>query len=128
MVFAIADLLAGIVIGAVTAVGVGTIVHPGTDMVLGMLAGMVMGVIIHLVVGLALAPLIGMFEAMVPAALIGMYGGMLFGMRDAMGAGSQTIGANITIGALFGAIVVAGVSYYDRTLRGVVVDTGEQPS
>jgi hypothetical protein len=125
MVFAIADYLAGIVIGAVTAVGVGMIVQPGTDMVLGMIAGMAVGMIIHVVAGLALAPLIGMFEAMVPAALIGMYGGMFFGMRDAMGAGSPNIGANITIGALFGAIVVAGISYYDRTLKGEVVDTGE---
>ncbi len=125
MVFTIADYLAGMLIGAATAVGVGTIVHTGMDMVLAMMAGMLIGMIIHVIGGLALAPMIGMFEAMVPAALIGMYGGMFFGMRDAMGAGSPSIGANLTIGALFGGIVVAGVSYYDRTLRGDVIDTGE---
>ncbi len=126
MLFTIADYLAGIVVGALTAVGVGTIVRPGTDMVLGMIVGMIVGMIIHVIAGFALAPLIGMFEAMVPAAVIGMYGGMFFGMRDAMGAGSTTVTSNLAVGALFGGIVVAGISYYDRTLKGEVVDTGDQ--
>ncbi len=126
MIFTIADYLAGILTGAVTAICVGAMVRPGMDMVLGMIAGMALGMVIHVILGLALAPLIGMFETMVPGALIGMYGGMFFGMRDAMGGGSATVTGALGVGGVFGAIVVAGVHYYDRTLRGPVVDTGEQ--
>ena len=62
---------------------------------------------------------------MVPAMIIGMYGGMLFGMRDSMGAGSESLGAAIAVGALFGLAVVLAVKVYDQVLRGVVVD-GEE--
>jgi hypothetical protein len=66
--------------------------------------------------GLVMAPVIGMFNAMMPASLIGMYGGMFFGMRDSMAAGSRTLQAAIVVGAILGAIVVAGVKYYDQIL------------
>jgi len=78
--------------------------------------------LIHIILGLVMAPLIGMFNAMMPASLIGMYGGMFFGMRDSMAAGSRTLQAAIVVGAIFGALVVAGVKYYDLTVRGTVVD------
>jgi hypothetical protein len=41
-----------------------------------------------------------------PASLIGMYGCMLLGMRDSMAAGSITLASAVTVGAIFGAIVV----------------------
>jgi len=123
--FTIGDYLAGMLVGAATAASVRMVVWPGMDMVLAMIAGMVLGMLIHLVLGLACGPLIGMFEAMIPASLIGMYGGMLFGMRDSMAAGSRTLQAALAVGAIFGAIVVAAMRFYDRTLRGAVVDTGE---
>jgi hypothetical protein len=66
-----------------------------------------------------------MFETMLPASVIGMYGGMLFGMRDSMAAGSHTLTAAATVGALFGALVVLGIKVYDRALRGAVVDSGD---
>lgn len=125
MFFQIGDYLAGMTVGALTAVAVRVVVWPGMDMVVAMILGMALGMFIHLVLGLILAPLIGMFNAMIPASLIGMYGGMFFGMRDSMAAGSRTLAAAITVGILFGAIVVAVIKYYDRTLRGPVVDYGD---
>jgi hypothetical protein len=126
MIFTIGDYLAGMLVGAVTAFSVRMVVWPGMDMmVIAMMVGMALGMLVHLILGLGLGPLIGMFEAMIPASLIGMYGGMFFGMRDSMAAGSRTLQAAIAVGAIFGAIVVAGVHFYDRALRGAVVDTGE---
>jgi len=125
MYFVIGDYMAGMLIGALTALGVRAVVWPGMDMVIAMLLGMAVGMAIHLILGLLLAPLLEMFYTMMPAMVIGMYGGMLFGMRDSMAAGSQTLGAAAVVGALFGAIVVFGLKVYDCTLRGVVVDTGD---
>jgi len=124
MLFSIADYLSGMIVGAFTAFAVRMIVWPGMDMVIAMIVGMTLGMLIHIILGLVMAPLIGMFNAMMPASLIGMYGGMFFGMRDSMAAGSRTLQAAIVVGAIFGALVVAGVKYYDRTLRGTVVDSG----
>src|SRR6266851_1904180 len=123
MIFTIGDYLAGMLVGAVTALSVRMVVWPGMD--IAMIVGMALGMLVHLILGLGLGPLIGMFEAMIPASLIGMYGGMFFGMRDSMAAGSRTLPAAIAVGAIFGAIVIAGVHFYDRALRGAVVDTGE---
>ena len=125
MYFAIGDYVAGMLIGVLTALGVRAAVWPGMDMVLAMLVGMVVGMLIHLVLGLLLAPLLGMFYTMMPAMVIGMYGGMLFGMRDSMAAGSHTLTAAATVGALFGALVVLGIQVYDRALRGAVIDAGD---
>ena len=91
MLFVIGDYLAGMMVGALTAIGVRAVIWPGMDMVVAMIVGMAIGMAIHLVFGLILAPLIGMFNAMIPASLIGMYGGMFFGMRDSMAAGSRTL-------------------------------------
>jgi len=133
MFFTIGDYLAGMLVGAVTALavrmvvwpGMDMVIAPGMDMVIAMIVGMALGMLVHLIAGIGLGPLIGMFEAMIPASLIGMYGGMFFGMRDSMAAGSRTLPAALTVGAIFGAIVVAGVRFYDRALKGAVVDTGE---
>jgi len=125
MLFTIGDYLSGMLVGAVTALGVRMLVKPGMDMVIAMLIGMGLGMVVHFVLGLILAPAIGMFEAMIPASLIGMYGGMFFAMRDSMAAGSRTLTAALGVGALFGLIVVAGVHFYDQTLRGAVVDTAQ---
>ena len=125
MIFTIGDYLGGMLVGVVTALFVRMVVWPGMDMVIAMMVGMALGMVVHLVLGLGLGPLIGMFEAMIPASLIGMYGGMFFGMRDSMAAGSRTLPAAIAVGAIFGSIAVAGVRFYDRALKGAVVDTGE---
>lgn len=125
MYFVVGDYMAGMLIGALTALGVRAAVWPGMDMVLGMLVGMAVGMVMHLVLGLLLAPVLGMFYTMVPALVIGMYGGMLFGMRDAMAAGSPTLTAATTVGALFGAVVVLGIHIYDRALQGPVIDAGD---
>lgn len=124
MLFTIGDYLAGMAIGAATTLAVRGIVAPGMDMVLAMLLGMAAGMVLHIVLGFLLAPLLGMFETMMPGALIGMYGGMLFGMRDSMAAGSKTLPAAIVVGAVFGALVVAGVKIYSRVLRHAVVEIG----
>lgn len=125
MYFVIGDYAAGMLIGALTALGVRAIVWPGMDMVIAMLLGMAVGMVIHIAMGLLLMPLLGMFETMIPAAVIGMYGGMMFGMRDSMAAGSQTLGAAANVGALFGAIVVLGMKVYNRILQGPVLDAGD---
>jgi hypothetical protein len=125
MVFVMGDYFAGMMVGVVTAVAVRMVVWPGMDMVIAMMPGMALGTILHLVLGVIFAPPIGMFEAMIPGSLIGMYGGMFFGMRDSMAAGSRTYHAAIMVGALFGAVVVAVVHYYDRALRGTIVDSSE---
>jgi hypothetical protein len=122
MYFIIGDYVAGMLIGALTALSVRAAVWPGMDMVLAMLLGMGVGMIIHLVLGLLLAPVLGMFYTMAPAMVIGMYGGMLFGMRDSMAAGSPTLTATAAVGAFFGALVVLGVQIYDYALRGTVVE------
>jgi len=123
MVFALGDYLAGILVGAVTAVVVHWAVAPGTDMVIAMLVGAAIGLIIHALLGLLLSLAFGLMETMIPASLIGMYGGMLFGMRDSMAAGSRTLAAAAIVGAIFGAVVVLGVKLYDRALRGTVYET-----
>jgi hypothetical protein len=115
MFFAIGDYVAGMIIGVATTLAVRVIVWPGA-----MLLGMAAGMLLHFVVGLILAPLLGMFETMMPGSLIGMYGGMLFGMRDSMAAGSITLSAAVIVGAIFGAVVVAGVKVYGRVLGGRV--------
>jgi hypothetical protein len=125
MLFVIGDYLVGIIVGAVTALAVRGVIWPGMDMVMAMLIGMGLGMAVHLVLGLVLGPLVGMFNAMIPASLIGMYGGMFFAMRDSMAAGSRTLAAALLVGAIFGVIVVAAVKYYDRSLRGVIVDSGD---
>jgi hypothetical protein len=122
MYFVIGDYATGMLIGALTALGVRAAVWPGMDMVIAMLIGMGIGMVIHLVLGLLLAPLLGMFYTMAPAMVIGMYGGMLFGMRDSMAAGSPTLTAATIVGVLFGTLVVLGIQVYDRALRGTVVD------
>jgi len=125
MYFTIGDYVAGMFIGALTALSVRAAVWPGMDMVIAMLLGMGIGMVIHLVLGLVLSPWLGMFETMMPASVIGMYGGMFFGMRDSMAAGSPTLTAAAIVGMLFGALVVLGVKIYNRALRGAVVDTGD---
>jgi hypothetical protein len=125
MFFTVGDYLAGMLVGVATALGVRAAVWPGMDMVIAMLLGMAIGMIIHFILGLMLSPLLGMFETMMPASVIGMYGGMFFGMRDSMSAGSHTHAAAAGVGALFGAIVVAGVKIYDHILRGPVADAGD---
>ena len=125
MHFLVGDYLAGMLIGAVTALAVRATTWPGMDMVVAMLVGMAVGMGIHLLLGLMLTPLLGMGETMIPAMITGMYGGMLFSMRDSMAAGSQTLCAAVAVSAFFGALAVLGVKVYDRSLRGVVVDTGD---
>jgi hypothetical protein len=125
MLFALGDLLAGMLMGALTALGVRAAVWPGMDMVLAMLLGSVIGMAIHLVFGLLLAPLLGMFETMIPASVIGMYGGMFFGMRDSMAAGSRTTRAAALVGAVLGLLVVLALKLYNHILRGTVVETGD---
>jgi len=125
MLFVIGDYLAGILVGAFTAIAVRMVVWPGMDMVIAMIIGMALGMFIHIVLSLILAPLVGMFNAMIPASIIGMYGGMFFAMRDSMAAGSRTLHGAIAVGALFGIVVVVGVQFYDHSLRGAVVDSGE---
>ena len=122
--FTLGDLLAGMLVGALTALGVRAAVWPGMDMVLAMFLGSAIGMAIHFVLGLILAPLLGMFETMIPASVIGMYGGMSFGMRDSMAAGSRTTRAAALVGVVLGLVVVLALKIYDRVLRGTVVDTG----
>jgi len=123
--FLLGDYVAGMAIGAITALVVHITVDPGMDMVIAMLLGMVVGAAAHFVLGLLLTPLLGMFEIMIPGSVIGMYGGMLFAMRDSMGAGSRTAADVAGVGALFGAVVVIGLKIYERTIRGVVLDDGD---
>lgn len=125
MLFVIGDHLGGACIGALTALGVRSLVWPGMDMVLAMLLGMGVGMVVHAVLGLALAPLLGMFETMTSGMMVGNYGGMLFGMRDSMSAGSESLAAAMAVGAVFGALVVLAVKLYDLALRGAVVESGD---
>lgn len=124
MLFAIGDCVAGMLLGAATALAVRGLVWPGMDMVVAMLLGMAAGMVLHLVVGFVLSPLLGMFETMIPGSVIGMYGGMLFGMRDSMAAGSQTLSAAMVVGAAFGLVVVLALKIYNRVLQGTVIDAG----
>ncbi len=123
MLFTIGDYVAGMLIGAITALAVRAIIWSGMDMVLAMLLGIAVGMVLDTVVGLMIAPLLGMFETMMPASLIGMYGGMLFAMRDSMAAGSRTHAAAALVGAIFGAIVVLAVKVFSRVLHGAVLET-----
>jgi hypothetical protein len=125
MLFDIGDYLAGATVGAATAAIVRVVVWPGMDMVVAMLIGMGLGMVVHVVLGFLFGPLIGMFNAMMPASIIGMYGGMFFGMRDSMAAGSRSWGAALAVGAVFGAVVVGAMRYYDRALRGTVMESGD---
>jgi hypothetical protein len=125
MYFIIGDYLAGMLIGSLTALGVRGLVAPGTDMVVGMLLGTLVGTGVHVILGSLLMPLLGMFATMIPTMVVGMYSGMLFGMRDAMAAGSPTLGSAAWVGALLGAVIVLALKAYDRTLRGTVIDAGE---
>ena len=122
MYFVIGDYAAGILIAVLTAAGVRAVVWPGMDMVVAMFSGMALGMAIAMPLGLLLAPLLGMFQTMVPGMLIGMWGGMLFAMRDAMGAGSSSLGVAAAVGALFGSVLLLGIKTYGRILQGTVGD------
>ncbi|WGS21094.1 MULTISPECIES: hypothetical protein [unclassified Bradyrhizobium] len=125
MLFQIGDYLAGAVIGVATAVIVRVMVSPGFDMVLAMLIGMGIGTIVSLILGYMLSPMLGIVETMVPGSLIGMYGGMLFAMRDSMAAGSRTMTAVITVGAIFGIAMTIAVKVYNYVLRGTMIEAGD---
>lgn len=122
MLFQIGDYLVGMLTGVLTALAVRLVLPMGTDMVIAMIVGMGLGMIIHLFIGFGLGPFLGMFQTMMPASVIGMYGGMFFGMRDSMMAGSPTWGTCALTGAIFGAVAVAALKVYDRSLRGVTID------
>ena len=118
--FRLGDYLAGALTGMLTALVVRTIVGPQWDMVVAMLVGMAAGMLIHLTLLLLFIPLLGTFEVIMPSAVIGMYGGMLFGMRDSMQQSYVSLNTALVIGALFGLLVVLGIRWCDRQLRGVV--------
>lgn len=118
--FCIGDYLAGILTGLLTAFAVRAVIGPQWDMVVAMLVGMAVGMLIHLSLLLLVIPLLGTFEAMMPGAVIGMYGGMLFGMRDSMQQTYVSLTTALAVGALFGLVVVFGIRWWDRQLRGVV--------
>lgn len=118
--FCIGDYLAGLLTGLLTAFAVRAIVGPQWDMVLAMLVGMAVGMLLHLTLLLLVIPFLGTFEAMMPSAIIGMYGGMLFGMRDSMQQAYVSRDMALAVGALFGLVVVFGIRWWDRQLRGVV--------
>lgn len=118
--FCVGDYLAGALTGGLTALAVRTIVGPHWDMVVAMLVGMIAGMVVHLLLALVLMPLLGGFEVMIPGAMIGMYGGMLFGMRDSMQQEYIPLSTALAVGAFFGLVVVFGIRWWDRQLRGVV--------
>jgi hypothetical protein len=125
MYFAIGDYAAGMLIAVLTVASVRAVVWPGMDMVVAMFLGMAFGMAVAMLLGLLLAPLLGMFQTMLPGMLIGMWGGMLFAMRDAMGAGSPSLGVAAAVGALFAAILLLGIKTYDGILRGATDDVGD---
>ena len=118
--FSLGDYAAGALTGLLTALAARGVVGPHWDMVLAMLVGMALGMIVHLLLGLLLMPIVGGFEVMIPGAMIGMYGGMLFGMRDSMQHAEISLRTALAVGALFGLIVVSGVRWWARQLRGEV--------
>lgn len=124
--FRLGDYLAGALTGTLTALAVRMVVGPQWDMVLAMLAGMVGGMVVHVLLMLVLMPLLGGFEVMMPGAMIGMYGGMLFGMRDSMQHADVPLRIALAVGALFGLLVVFGVRWWDRQLRGEVFALSEE--
>jgi hypothetical protein len=109
-------------VGSLTALSVRWIVWPGMDMVIAMLLGMVAGMVVPMMLGVLLAPLLGMFQTMIPAMVIGMYGGMLFAMRDAMGAGSPSLGGPRWSARRSSCLAI---NAYDRILRGTVIEAGD---
>ncbi len=123
--FCIGDYLAGLLTGLLTAFAVRAIVGPQWDMVLAMLVGMAVGMLLHLTLLLLVIPFLGTFETMMPSAVIGMYGGMLFGMRDSMQQAYVSRDMALAVGALFGLVVVFGIRWWDRQLKGVVFATPE---
>jgi hypothetical protein len=122
MLYQIGDYLAGAVIGMATALIVRIIVWPGMDMVIAMLLGIGLGTIVSLLLGYMLSPMLGVVETMIPGSLTGMYGGMLFAMRDSMAAGSHTMAAAISVGAVFGIAVTVAMKFYNYVLRGTVME------
>jgi hypothetical protein len=113
---ALGEYAAGVLSAIATAAAIHGLIDPRWDMVLAMLTGLGVGGAIHVVAGVACTPWVGMFPAMASGSLIGMYGGMLFAMRDSMEQASWT--QALGVAALFGVLVVAGVRFYDRALRG----------
>lgn len=118
--FRLGDYVAGALTGVLTAFAVRMIVGPQWEMVVAMLVGMTVGMLTHMTLLLLFIPLLGTFEVMMPGAIIGMYGGMLFGMRDSMQQAYVPLSTALAVGALFGLVVVFGIRWWDRQLRGVV--------
>lgn len=116
--FCFGDYVAGALTGMLTALVVRGVVGPHWDMVLAMLVGMALGMIVHLLLGLLFTPLLGGFEVMIPGGMIGMYGGMLFGMRDSMQYADISLHTALAVGFLFGLLVVFGVRWWNRQLKG----------
>ena len=118
--FVLGDYVAGGLTGVLTALAVRAIVGPDWDVVLAMLVGMVVGMMTHISLLLLLVPLLGTFEVMIPGSMIGMYGGMLFAMRDSMQQAQVPLSTALAVGVLFGLVVVFGIRWWDRQLKGVV--------
>jgi hypothetical protein len=97
MFFVIGDYLAGMTVGALTALAVRMVVASGMDMVVAMLIGMALGMAVHITIGLLFAPIVGKFKAMIQACVIGIYGGVFFGMGQAMAAGCRTFHAAVDV-------------------------------
>lgn len=124
--FRLGDYLAGALTGGLTALAVRLVVGPQWDMVVAMVVGTAVGMTIHLLLLLVLVPLCGDFEVMMPGAVIGMYGGMLFGMRDSMQQASVSLGMACAVGVLWGLLIVLGVRWLDRQLKGEVFVESEE--
>jgi len=121
--FVLADHVAGALIGVATAAAVHAVVMPDSDVALAMVLGTMLGSVVHVVLGLILSPFIGLYQVMVVASFVGMYGGMLFAMRDAMQ--SVSWGHVLVVGAAFGVVAAAFVTFYNwaltRAARGAAV-------
>ncbi len=114
--FALGDLLANLVTGALVGLACATLIGPGWNMWLAMVLGMALGMVLALLLWLPFGHFFGAVEVMLPLMLGGMIAGMVVGMSAAMADLPSAI--HLVTGAFCGLLCLNLVWLLNLRLRG----------
>jgi len=117
--FAVGDLLANMVAGALIGMACWLMVSTGWNMFLAMVLAMIVGMVLSLPIALLFIAPYGAMEVMVPVMMTGMVSGMVVGMWEAM-QGLSFMEAGL-LGLVCGVATLIVIWLVNARLRGPVV-------
>lgn len=123
--YALGDLAASLVAGALVSWVAWLIVVPGWSMWLAMFGMMMLGMVLDTVLFFLVSGLLGAHEAMVPMMFNGMIAGMVVGMSAAMMPIALRDALEMGVGSATGGLVFVWI--VNAVLRGPVHDIGSGP-